>query len=101
MRGKEYAYSGPSRGRLSNFKNELKGRGPFLNDDLQDRPVEVFEGSATPRSDPGRESCLLLPIIPPITPTWPSGRSIAQFEIRAIAVGGVLVELVAQGADAD
>jgi uncharacterized protein len=31
IRGKDYEYGGASGGRLSNFKNELKGCGPFLH----------------------------------------------------------------------
>src|SRR5215207_677310 len=38
IRGKDYEYGGGSGGRLSNFKNELKGCGPFLHDDPVDRP---------------------------------------------------------------
>ncbi|HYV71372.1 MAG TPA: CocE/NonD family hydrolase, partial [Pseudolabrys sp.] len=38
IRGKDYEYGGASGGRLSNFKNELKGCGPFLHDDPRDRP---------------------------------------------------------------
>ena len=33
VRGKDYVYPGGSGGRLSNFKNELTGCGPFLHDD--------------------------------------------------------------------
>ena len=45
--GKDYEYQGPSGGRLANFKNELKGCGPFLHDDPRDRPPEVFGGKTT------------------------------------------------------
>ncbi len=65
VRGKDYEYPGPSGGRLSNFKNELRGCGPFLHDDPCDRPSEVFGGKTTLYSDPDRASYLLLPIIPP------------------------------------
>ena len=44
IRGKDYVYSGPSGGKLSNFKNELTGCGPFLHDDPRDRPMDVFGG---------------------------------------------------------
>ena len=44
VRGKDYVYGGPSGGRLSNFKNELTGCGPFLHDDPRDRPPEIFGG---------------------------------------------------------
>jgi hypothetical protein len=65
IRGKDYEYPGPSGGRLSNFKNELKGCGPFLHDDPRDRPPELFAGTTTLHFGPGRETFLLLPIIPP------------------------------------
>jgi predicted acyl esterase len=47
IRGKDYEYGGASGGRLSNFKNELTGCGPFLHDDPRDRPPEVFGGVTT------------------------------------------------------
>ena len=47
VRGKDYEYGGGSGGRLSNFKNELKGCGPFLHDDPVDRPPEIFGGQTT------------------------------------------------------
>ncbi|MGH2396544.1 MAG: CocE/NonD family hydrolase [bacterium] len=65
VRGKDYEYSGASGGRLSNFKNELKGCGPFLHDDPRDRSPEVFGGKATLHFGPDREAYLLLPLIPP------------------------------------
>ena len=48
IRGKDYEYGGASGGRLSNFKNELKGCGPFLHDDPLDRPPRIFGGTTTP-----------------------------------------------------
>ncbi len=44
IRGKDYVYPGPSGGKLSNFKNELTGCGPFLHDDMRDRPPQIFGG---------------------------------------------------------
>ena len=44
IRGKDYVYGGPSGGKLSNFKNELTGCGPFLHDDPRDRPPAIFGG---------------------------------------------------------
>ena len=38
IRGKDYEYGGASGGKLSNFKNELTGCGPFLHNDPQ-RPA--------------------------------------------------------------
>ena len=64
VRGKDYEYHGPSGGRLSNFKNELKGCGPFLHDDPVDRPPEIFAGTTTLHSGPGHANYVLLPIIP-------------------------------------
>ena len=65
VRGKDYEYPGPSGGRLSNFKNELKGCGPFLHDDPRDRPPEIFGGTTTLHLGPRHSACLLLPVIPP------------------------------------
>ncbi len=65
VRGKDYEYSGPSGGRLSNFKNELRGCGPFLHDDPHDRPAEIFGGVTTLHAGAGRAPFLLLPIVPP------------------------------------
>jgi predicted acyl esterase len=64
VRGKDYEYEGASGGRLSNFKNELKGCGPFLHDDPRDRPSEIFAGKTTLHIGPDRAAYLLLPIIP-------------------------------------
>ena len=65
VRGKDYVYSGPSGGRLSNFKNELTGCGPFLHDDPQDRPRDIFGGVTTLHFGRGMANYVLLPIIPP------------------------------------
>jgi hypothetical protein len=64
IRGQDYEYGGPSGGRLSNFKNELKGCGPFLHDDPIDRPPDVFGGTTTLHFGGGRQNYVLLPIIP-------------------------------------
>ena len=65
VRGRDYVYPGGSGGKLSNFKNELTGCGPFLHDDPIDRPPEIFGGDTTLHFGPGRQPYLLLPIIPP------------------------------------
>jgi uncharacterized protein len=65
IRGKDYEYGGASGGKLSNFKNELKGCGPFLHDDPRDRPPAIFNGVTTVRFSRGKAPYLLLPIIPP------------------------------------
>jgi hypothetical protein len=64
VRGKDYEYPGPSGGRLSSFKNELRGCGPFLHDDPRDRPLETFGGRTTLHTGPDRTAYVLLPIIP-------------------------------------
>jgi hypothetical protein len=63
IRGKDYEYA-CSGGKLSNFKNELRGCGPFLHDDPTDRPANIFSGKTTLYSGENRLAYLLLPIIP-------------------------------------
>jgi len=65
IRGKDYEYGGASGGKLSNFKNELKGCGPFLHDDPRNRPPAIFNGTTTLHFAGGKMPYLLLPIIPP------------------------------------
>jgi hypothetical protein len=65
VRGKDYEYPGPGGGRLSNFKNELKGCGPFLHDDPRDRSPDVFGEKVTLYFGPNHPAYLLLPVIPP------------------------------------
>ena len=65
VRGRDYVYAGPSGGRLSNFKNELTGCGPFLHDDPRDRPPAVFGGVTGLHFGGALRPYLLLPIVPP------------------------------------
>jgi hypothetical protein len=65
IRGKDYEYGGASGGRLSNFKNELTGCGPFLHNHPKDRPPAVFSGTTSLHFSRGKAPFLLLPIIPP------------------------------------
>jgi predicted acyl esterase len=65
IRGRDYEYPGPSGGRLSNFKNELRGCGPFLHDEARDRPPAIFGGTTTLHFERNRHPRLLLPVIPP------------------------------------
>ena len=62
VRGKDYEWQKSTGAKLSNFKNELRGCGPFLHDDPRDRPAAVFGGRTTLHLG---ESYLLLPVIPP------------------------------------
>ena len=65
VRGRDYEWQRQTGARLSNFKNELRGCGPFLHDDPRDRPPPVFGGRNTLHTGPGQESYLLLPVVPP------------------------------------
>jgi predicted acyl esterase len=65
VRGRDYEYSKNTGARLSNFKNELRGCGPFLHDEPRDRPSAVFGGSTTLHFSPERPSYVLLPVVPP------------------------------------
>ncbi len=62
--GRDYEWQSSTGARLSNFKNELKGCGPFLHDDPRDRPRAIYGGRTTVHTGPGHESWLLLPDIP-------------------------------------
>ncbi len=64
VRGRDYEYGGGSGGKLSNFKNELTGCGPFLHDDPQDRPAEIFGGQTTLHFGGDRQGYVLLPVVP-------------------------------------
>lgn len=65
VRGNDYENDQASGDRLSNFKNELKGCGPFLHNDPRDRPQETFGGTTTLHVGGTRDGFLLLPVIPP------------------------------------
>ncbi|HEX3551537.1 MAG TPA: CocE/NonD family hydrolase [Candidatus Elarobacter sp.] len=64
VRGSDYVYPGASGGRLSNFKNEMTGCGPFLHDDPEDRPPEIFGGTNALHASAGEPPYVLLPVIP-------------------------------------
>ena len=65
VRGRDYEWQASTGARLSNFKNELKGCGPFLHDDPRDRPRSLFAGRTTLHTGPGNDGWLLLPVIEP------------------------------------
>ena len=54
VRGKDYEWQKSTGARLSNFKNELLGCGPFLHNDPRDRPRSVFGGKVTLHLGPQR-----------------------------------------------
>jgi uncharacterized protein len=64
VRGKDYEWQKTTGAKLSNFKNELLGCGPFLHNDPRDRPQSVFGGKVTLHMGPQYPSYILLPIIP-------------------------------------
>jgi len=64
VRGRDYEWGKSTGARLSNFKNELRGCGPFLHDDPRDRPAAVFGGRTTLHFGPTRQSYVLVPFIP-------------------------------------
>ena len=68
VRGKDYEWAKSTGARLSNFKNELRGCGPFLHSDPRDRPALVFGGKVTLHCGPGHESYVIVPVIPRILP---------------------------------
>jgi predicted acyl esterase len=60
VRGRDYEYPKAGGDRLTTFRNELRGSGPFLHDDPDDRPADVFGGTVTVHAG----SYLLLPFVP-------------------------------------
>jgi len=62
--GRDYIWQEKTGAKLSNFKNELRGCGPFLHDDPRDRPNTIFSGVTTLHINPDDPSHILLPIIP-------------------------------------
>ncbi|WP_246669395.1 MULTISPECIES: CocE/NonD family hydrolase [unclassified Bradyrhizobium] len=61
--GRDYEWDGAATF-LSTAKNMLKGSGPFLHDDPEDRPSDIFGGINTLHFDPGNPPFVLLPVIP-------------------------------------
>jgi predicted acyl esterase len=61
VRGRDYEWQKSTGARLSNFKNELRGCGPFLHDDPRDRPASLFGGTTTLHL---QDSYVLIPVIP-------------------------------------
>jgi hypothetical protein len=64
VRGRDYEWQKSTGARLSNFKNELLGCGPFLHDDPRDRPMKVFGGKVALHAGPKHPSYILVPVIP-------------------------------------
>lgn len=65
VRGSDYVYrEADGSDRLSNFKNDLTGCGPFLHNDPQDRPEKIFGGIYSLHAGPDQAGYLLLPMAP-------------------------------------
>ena len=64
VRGSDYRWQATTGAKLSNFKNELLGCGPFLHDDPRDRPGRLFAGTTTLHIDGKGSSRVLVPIVP-------------------------------------
>jgi len=64
VRGCDYERAGDA-ATLSNMRYPMKGCGPFLHDDPDDRPPEVFGGRNTLHFGGGRDGWLMLPVVPP------------------------------------
>jgi predicted acyl esterase len=64
VRGRDYEWQSSTGARLSNFKNELRGCGPFLHDDPRDRPPDIFGGRTTLHTGPQQPAYVLLPVVP-------------------------------------
>jgi len=63
IRGKDYQWQKTTGAKLSNFKNELLGCGPFLHDDPRDRPARLFDGTTTLHLDPDGTNYVLVPLV--------------------------------------
>ena len=63
LRGKDYEWDGPP-AFLSNIGKPMRGCGPFLHDDPDTRPADVFGGITTLHFGPDQQAYVLLPIIP-------------------------------------
>ena len=63
VRGKDYVYPGES-AHLSNMPKPMTGVGPFVHNDLSNRPPEVFDSTVTVHTGGATPSSLLVPLIP-------------------------------------
>jgi hypothetical protein len=64
VRGKDYEYEGELNEFGEKFHYATRGTGGMTHDDSDNRPKDVFGGKVTLHAGGGRESCLLVPIIP-------------------------------------
>jgi predicted acyl esterase len=64
VRGRDYEFDGPA-ATLSNMKNPMRGCGPFVHDDPEDRPAAIFGGRNKLHFGQGQQNYFTLPVIPP------------------------------------
>lgn len=65
VRGKDYEYTGQLSEFAKSFHYGTRGTGGMTHNDPDNRPKEVFHNRVTLHSGGGRDTHLLLPIIPP------------------------------------
>lgn len=63
IRGKDYEWDGPPTF-LSNIGKPMRGCGPFLHNDPDNRPTDVYGGVTTLHFGPDHDAFILLPVIP-------------------------------------
>ena len=63
IRGRDYEWQATTGLKLSNFKNELLGCGPFLHDEPRDRPSRLFVGITTLHIDENGFNHVLVPVV--------------------------------------
>jgi putative CocE/NonD family hydrolase len=63
VRGRDLERSGEG-AQLRTFVNHMRGCGPFIHTDPEDRAAGVFDGRTTLLTGPAHESYLLVPVIP-------------------------------------
>jgi predicted acyl esterase len=61
--GKDFERPGPGL-QMKSFANPLRGSGPFLHNDPEDRPAAIFGGRTTIHTGGAHASYLFLPVIP-------------------------------------
>jgi len=64
VRGKDYEYEGELSEFAKKFHYATRGTGGMTHDDPDNRPKDVFSGTVTLHAGGGRDSYLMLPIIP-------------------------------------
>ena len=66
IRGRDYEYHGELAEFAQKFHYGTRGTGGMTHNDPDSRPPDLFGGRVTLHAGSGRDSYLLLPIIPPV-----------------------------------